>query len=578
MVGKAPPYKIRWAAFFEKVKYMKRTYLDGNDCCFYYTDDMIQEKEIDGEITKIVYPIFDEERAKKMNMSAEEIAAQKDKTIIAIPKEKQLLYRQKKDTYIRNYDGIGYITSTGLFNDRCTNESGTVFLCALSRRSKTLDELVDKIMPQFVGVDRATIKADATEFYDTLVADSFILKGETEEELNKKDTGFTYNAVQPKTIREDFTPTIQRADSDTQEFLEKRFNGKPHLTSFQIELTSKCNERCVHCYIPHKFKLYNITDELYYNTLEQLSKMGVLSVTLSGGEPMTHPKFKEYLKAAKKYDFYVNILSNLTLLDDETIEIMKDGNVASVQTSLYSMIPEHHDAITQLKGSFYETRDNILKLIENDLPLHVSCPTMKGNKDDFGEVLRWCHEHKIRAQTDYIMMAMYDHETDNLANRLSVNEAGKVISDIMADDVDYQRAILAPDFVEQCNQVQFNPERRLCGVGISSCCMVANGNVYPCAGWQEMVLGNLNEMPLQEIWDNSEKIKWLRGLKMNDLGNGECCKCDKAAFCSPCMVRNANESPTGNPLEINRHFCAVAAKNKQIVLDWREAKLKALSK
>lgn len=489
-----------------------------------------------------------------------------------------MLYRQKKDTYIRNYDGVGYITSTGLFNDRCTNETGTVFLCALSRKPQTIDELTDKIMSAFVDVDRETIKADAEEFYDTLIADGFIIKGETEEELDNADSGFTYSAVQPKTIREDFTPTIQRADSDTQEFLEKHFEGKPHLTSFQIELTSKCNERCVHCYIPHKFKLYNITDELYYSTLEQLSKMGVLSVTLSGGECMCHPKFKEYLKAAKDYDFYVNILSNLTLLDDEIIDIMKEGNVSSVQTSLYSMIPEHHDAITQLPGSFYTTRDAILKLIENDLPLHVSCPTMKENKDDYGDVLKWCHEHKIRAQTDYIMMAKYNHETDNLASRLSVEEAGKVIYDIMSDDLDYQKAILEPDFVQRCNEAQFNPERRLCGVGVSTCCMVANGNVYPCAGWQEMVLGNLNETPLQEIWDNSEKIKWLRGLKMKDLGGGECCKCDKAAFCAPCMVRNANESPTGDPLEINRHFCAVAAKNKKIVLDWREAKLKELDK
>lgn len=489
-----------------------------------------------------------------------------------------MFYRQKKDTYIRNYDGVGYITSTGIFNDRCTNASGTIFLCALNREPQTLDVLVDKILPQFVDVERDVIKKDAEEFYEKLVEDGFIVKGETVEELNAKDTGFTYKTIEPKTIKKDFTPTIQRADSSTQEYLEKHFKDKPHLSSFQIELTSKCNERCVHCYIPHKFKLYNITDELYYSTLEQLSKMNVLSVTLSGGEPMMHPHFKEFLKAAKKYDFYVNILSNLTLLDDETIQIMKDGNVSSVQVSLYSMIPEHHDAITKLPGSFEKTKASILKLVENDLPLHVSCPTMKGNKDDYGEVLKWCHEHKIRAQTDYIMMAQYNHETENLANRLSVVEAGKVISDILNEDFDYLESILAPDFVQRCNNNQFNPERRLCGVGISSCCMIANGNVYPCAGWQEMVLGNLNENSLQDIWDNSEKIKWLRGLKLKDLGNGECCKCDKAAFCAPCMVRNANESPTGNPLEINRHFCAVAAKNKQIVLDWREAKLKELGR
>ncbi|MBR1715961.1 MAG: PqqD family protein [Treponema sp.] len=66
---------------------------------------------------------------------------------------------------------MGYITSTGIFNDRCTNESGTVFLCALSRNPQTLDELVDKIAPSFAddNVSRDTIKKDAAEFFDTMV-------------------------------------------------------------------------------------------------------------------------------------------------------------------------------------------------------------------------------------------------------------------------------------------------------------------------------------------------------------------------------------------------------------------------
>lgn len=487
-----------------------------------------------------------------------------------------MLYRQKFNTFIRNYDGAGYITSTGIFNDRVVNESGTIFLMALSREPQSLEQLVDKIMVQFINVDKETVLADAQKFYDELVTDGFLVKGETSEECDNNDDRFSYNSFNPKTIRKDFTPALMRAKENTQAYLEKYFNGKPHLTSFQIELTSRCNERCVHCYIPHKYKLYDITPELYYNVLDQLKDMNVLSVTLSGGEPMLHPHFLEFLKAAQKCDFSVNILSNLTLLNDDIIATMKDTRLSSVQVSLYSMIPEHHDAITTVKGSFEKTKNSILKLIKNDIPLQISCPTMKANKDDYGDVLKWAHEHKVRAITDYIMMAEYDGETENLKNRLSLDEVSKVIKDAMNDDEDYQNNVLKPDFTQRCNMLESNPEDRVCGVGISSCCMVANGNVYPCPGWQSYICGNLTKESLKDIWEKSPKMLYLRNIRKKDFK--ECCNCKDKSFCAMCMVRNANESSTRNPLEINQHFCKVAALNKKIVLDWRNAKLNEIKK
>ncbi|MEL3900439.1 radical SAM protein [Treponema phagedenis] len=273
----------------------------------------------------------------------------------------------------------------------------------------------------------------------------------------------------------------------------------------------------MHCYIPHEFKLTNISEDMYYRVLKQLHEMKTLSLTLSGGEPMCHPKFKEFLQAAKDYDFSVNVLSNLTLVDDEVISLMKNSRLSSVQVSLYSMNPEHHDAITCLKGSFEKTKNAILRLVENDIPLQISCPTMKQNKGDYQEVLRWAHEHKVRAVTDYIMMARFDHSTDNLDNRLNLSEVEKVITDILQDDIDYQAEILKPDFFERIKSLTHDSDGIVCGVGISSACMVANGNVYPCAGWQDYVCGNVNESSLKDIWYHSKKMNFLRNIRNKDF-------------------------------------------------------------
>ncbi|MDR2816457.1 MAG: radical SAM protein [Proteiniphilum sp.] len=475
------------------------------------------------------------------------------------------LYRQKFDTFIRQYGDIGYITNRSDFADRVVDASGVVFLKALSRSPRSLDEIAGDIVIAFKDVLQDTLKPDIIEFYRVLEEDGFIVSGETVQELDAKDRRFSYAALQPKTIRKDFSPVTRRAQKSTQDFLEEHFKDNPHLTSFQIELTSRCNERCVHCYIPHENKISDIESALFYDVLDQCRDMELLSLTLSGGEPMVHKKFCDFLHKAKEYDFSIGILSNLTLLNDDIIAEMKANRLSSVQVSLYSMNPEIHDSITKLPGSFYKTRDAILRLIDNDIPLQISCPTMKQNKNCYVDVLNWAHKHKCRVITDYILMARYDHTTDNIDNRLSLDEVGGIISTIIGNDPDYQREILRDDFFRE--EQRDRGEDRVCGVCISSICMVANGNVYPCSGWQDYVCGNLYETTLRDIWENSPKVKYLRGLRKKDFP--QCLNCPGQGFCAMCMVRNANEDADGNPLHINEHFCKVAALNRKIVLDWK---------
>ena len=480
-------------------------------------------------------------------------------------------YKQKKTTFIRLYDEFGYIKSTTSYCDQVFDKSGMLFLKHISREPKDLSNIADEIVKEFIDVTKEDIIDDVREFFDNLVEDSFLVKGDTIELLEMNDVAFSYDSIINYTTKEDYTPIIKRSDEDSQVVLNDIFLNNPYLLSFQIELTSKCNERCIHCYIPHEFKDTDIKDELFYSVLKQLREMNALNLTLSGGEPLAHPHFKDYLKASLDSDFSVIILTNLTLLDDEIIQIVKQNPNCSFQTSLYSMNPEHHDAITKVKGSFEKTKDAIEKLIANNIQVQISCPMMSVNKDDFVDVIKWAHSHKIRAYTDISIMAKYNHDTSNLANRLTVKECEKVILSLLEYDTDYQETILEPDFEIRCNTINEDPNERFCGVGFTSCCMVSNGNVYPCSGWQGFVCGNLYKNTLEDIWNNSKEMNYLRKLRKGDIK--ECLNCEHKAFCSPCLSRFANESPTGNPLEVAHHFCEVAKINKKLVLEWRRKKL-----
>lgn len=291
--------------------------------------------------------------------------------------------------------------------------------------------------------------------------------------------------------------------------------------------------------------------------------MNLLHLTLSGGEPMMHNNFIDFLKKCNEYNFSVNVLSNLTLLNKAIIEEMKRNHLLSVQVSLYSMDANIHDAITQIKGSFEKTKNAILKLRENDIPLQISCPIMKQNINCYNDVIEWGKAHNINVGSDYVIIARYNHTTQNLSNRLSINDVKKVINQRIFNEPQYLE-VMEKEAEQKKNM---NPDDFVCSVCHSSICIAENGNVYPCAGWQDYVVGNVKETSLSDIWENSVRVQYLRNLHRRDFP--KCIQCTEKEFCTMCMVRNANEHPLGDPLLVNEYFCNIAKLNKKMVLDWK---------
>ena len=114
-----------------------------------------------------------------------------------------------------------------------------------------------------------------------------------------------------------------------------------------------------------------------------------------------------------------------------------------------------------------------------------------------------------------------------------------------------------------------NGDSKVCGVGMSTLCMVATGEVYPCAGWQGYVCGNLKKETLQEIWESSPQVQYLRSLRLKDFE--KCNGCDDFDYCLMCMSRNANEDPNGDIFNIPKITCEAAHIHHEVVEAYRKA-------
>jgi radical SAM protein with 4Fe4S-binding SPASM domain len=480
---------------------------------------------------------------------------------------KSMIYRQKLDVYIRIFcddsnKTLGYIINKSDYSDQVVDASGAAFVKALSRIPKTLDALCREIAENFMDTTPADIRQDAVEFYSLLEQNGFIVSGKTYEELEYKDPVFSSSLkpVSNKELKTDKTylsSEIQRMDKKPQEFLDEHFKNRPLLKTLQVEITNKCNERCVHCYIPHENKITDIKMNLFYNVLEQCRNMGVLDIQLSGGEPLLHKNFCEFLYKAHESDLSVKILSNLTLLTDEIITDIKAVRVRDIQTSLYSLEAAFHDAITLLPGSCEKTKRGIIRLVEYGIPVSIVCPVMKQNKEHYSNVHKWAQSLGVHSSADVHIIARSDRTTDNLENRLNVEEAIQVISGIIKNSSDaYSSEYFSPDY-----QYYADSPPNVQDICKNTLCINTVGEVIPNPAWNN-VLGNLNKQTLQDIWENSAEIKKLRNIGFKEFP--QCRTCHDIRFCCMSLAGNSNENPEGNPFIIPEYKCKLALRTREI--------------
>ncbi len=463
-----------------------------------------------------------------------------------------MYFKIKDYVMFRQYKDYGYLTDNSMFGyimindslrmpgERFVSESGAVMLGELTKEPKDIEIIINALLDIFVDVSYEELKQDTIDFFMQFVNEGFLSVGNSIDEcldFKFEDEYINNSELKNEVVMDDYSKHI--------------FSQNDFLRSLHIEIANECNERCLHCYIPHELKTKTIDSSLFFKIVEEGRDLNILNITLSGGEPLLHKDFVVFLKRCRELDLSVNVLTNLTLLTDEIIEEMVKNPLLCVQTSIYSMNPEIHDTITKMKGSLEKTKTNVLKLLNIGIPVQISCPVMKQNKDSFGEVVSWGKEHNITVATDYVIFASYDHTSCNLVNRLSLEE----VDDVFDSQLTKEYAVYLYDSAKE--KYAMTADDPICSICRYYLCISAEGDVFPCVGWQNNKLGNLQEKSIKEIWQDSSEIKCLREIKRNSFPR--CVSCEDRGYCTVCMMSNSNENEDGDAFRVNEFHCKVAA-------------------
>jgi radical SAM protein with 4Fe4S-binding SPASM domain len=294
--------------------------------------------------------------------------------------------------------------------------------------------------------------------------------------------------------------------------------------SVQLDLTYRCNERCVHCYLDHDDHGEMTTAEIKH-LLDEMADAGVFILTFSGGEIFLRKDFFELLEHARRLMFCVKLKTNAVLIRARDASRLRDLGVESLQVSIYSHRPEVHDAITLIPGSLKRSLDAIYFLKSQGLKVIIANVLMTQNMQDYPGVRALAEELGVECTLDPTVTPMMDGNRSTVA--LGVDPG--VLRQVFRD------ASLVGDAEEFCaipaKAAESEMESTPCSAGHTACYVSPYGEVFPCVQFP-LPTGNVRRQRFIDIWRHSDQMKEVRSIRLKDLTT--CPSCTHVSNCTRC--------------------------------------------
>jgi len=305
------------------------------------------------------------------------------------------------------------------------------------------------------------------------------------------------------------------------------------LRSIYLNVTEKCNLKCLYCYANERENTQlSLGCEDYFNLLDSIKDLSANPiVTFTGGEPLLFDGLFDVASYAKKGGMQAYLLTNGTLISKDNIKAIIDI-FDLIKISLDGDCSEINDQ-TRGAGSFDKITSGMKMLEKYGKEYRVSMTVTKRNINNIKEM-----NDRFGDKLNY---APYFHRREDQLNKhLAVTGA------------DYFYALknvagINP-YCEIDSVINANIQKRViqkCSIADGSISIGANGDVFPCQllHFNEFKAGNIHESSFQEIYLESPVLLKLREHTVDKI-NG-CDKCFIAYLCGGgCIARHYYENGT----------------------------------
>jgi radical SAM protein with 4Fe4S-binding SPASM domain len=295
--------------------------------------------------------------------------------------------------------------------------------------------------------------------------------------------------------------------------------------SGSLEMTSRCNWHCRHCYLRPPLASDAELDTLQFCALfDALAAREVLSILLTGGEPLLRRDFKDLYRHAKQCGFLITLFTNASLIDDGMADFLAEWSPRRIEITLYGSTPATWDAVTSVAGSFAQAHAGIACLLKRNLPVAFKTMGLRANVDELTAMRRWAVEEcgaPFRFDP-WINPRLTGHRAP-LTQRLAASPMARLLN--AAPDT--RTAFLRLERLGRQKSPLSN-KRFTCGAGTRTFHIDAAGRLFPCLLWRGHPIAT-SEPAAWERW-----LEYVAALRCVSNRADECRACLHRFACPRC--------------------------------------------